>query len=73
MPADVSVVGFDDVPEAAHYWPPLTTIRQDFAEVGRRSLDLLLAELGFGDAAARRADPAAAGAALVHRRTGGHV
>ena len=48
VPADVSVIGFDDVPEAAHYWPPLTTIRQDFAEVGRRSIGLLLAELGSG-------------------------
>lgn len=46
VPADVSVVGFDDVPEAAHYWPPLTTIRQDFAEVGRRAIALLLGELG---------------------------
>ncbi len=46
VPGDVSVVGFDDVPEAAHYWPPLTTIRQDFAEVGRRAIGLLLAELG---------------------------
>ena len=49
MPADVSVVGFDDVPEAAHYWPPLTTIRQDFDEVGKRALALILAELGSGD------------------------
>ncbi|HEV7741323.1 MAG TPA: LacI family DNA-binding transcriptional regulator [Pseudolysinimonas sp.] len=46
VPADVSVVGFDDVPESAHYWPPLTTIRQDFAEVGRRAVALLLGELG---------------------------
>jgi DNA-binding LacI/PurR family transcriptional regulator len=46
VPADVSVVGFDDVPEAAHFWPPLTTIRQDFAEVGRRAIGLLLGELG---------------------------
>jgi DNA-binding LacI/PurR family transcriptional regulator len=41
----VSVIGFDDVPEAAHYWPPLTTVRQDFAEIGRRSVGLLLEEL----------------------------
>ncbi|MET4781121.1 LacI family DNA-binding transcriptional regulator [Glaciihabitans sp. UYNi722] len=45
VPRDVSVVGFDDIPEAAHYWPPLTTVRQDFAEIGRRSVALLLAEL----------------------------
>ncbi|MGF3057146.1 LacI family DNA-binding transcriptional regulator [Microbacterium sp. YY-01] len=30
VPEDVSVVGFDDVPEAANYLPPLTTVRQDF-------------------------------------------
>ncbi|MCU1586264.1 MAG: transcriptional regulator, LacI family [Microbacteriaceae bacterium] len=45
VPGDVSVIGFDDVPEAAHYWPPLTTVRQDFAEIGRRSIGLLLDEL----------------------------
>jgi len=48
VPADVSVVGFDDIPESAHYWPPLTTIRQDFAEVGRRAIGLLLDELDAG-------------------------
>ena len=42
MPGDVSVVGFDDVPEAAYFTPPLTTVRQDFMEMGRRSLHLLL-------------------------------
>jgi DNA-binding LacI/PurR family transcriptional regulator len=45
------VVGFDDVPESAHFWPPLTTIRQDFAEVGRRAIGLLLGELGAEGAA----------------------
>ena len=42
IPADVSVVGFDDVPEAPYFTPPLTTIRQDFDEMGRRGLKLLL-------------------------------
>ena len=42
VPADVGVVGFDDVPEAGFMIPPLTTIRQDFAEVGRSSIDLLV-------------------------------
>jgi DNA-binding LacI/PurR family transcriptional regulator len=45
LPHDVSVVGFDDVPEAAFFTPPLTTVRQDFLEMGRRSLHLLLAEI----------------------------
>lgn len=45
LPRDVSIVGFDDIPEAAHFWPPLTTVRQDFAELGRRSISLLLSRL----------------------------
>jgi DNA-binding LacI/PurR family transcriptional regulator len=45
VPADVSVVGFDDLPEAPYFTPPLTTVRQDFAELGRRGVQLLLAQL----------------------------
>jgi len=43
VPEDVSVVGFDDTPESGYFLPPLTTIRQDFGELGRRSVQLLLA------------------------------
>lgn len=57
VPEDLSVVGFDDVPEAAHYQPPLTTIRQDFAEVGRRTIGVVLAELRGGTAAVDRPVP----------------
>ena len=42
VPEDVSVVGFDDIPEAAFFRPPLTTVRQDFGELGRRALRLLV-------------------------------
>ena len=45
VPGDISIVGFDDVPEAAHYYPPLTTVRQNFAELGRRAINIILAEL----------------------------
>jgi DNA-binding LacI/PurR family transcriptional regulator len=45
VPGDVSVVGYDDIPEAAHFLPPLTTVRTDFAEIGTRSLRLLLSRL----------------------------
>ncbi len=41
VPDDISVVGFDDVPEAAYYEPPLTTVRQDFAALGKQSVDYL--------------------------------
>lgn len=34
VPEDVSIVGFDDVPEAAYFMPPLTTVRQDFPSLG---------------------------------------
>jgi DNA-binding LacI/PurR family transcriptional regulator len=42
VPRDVSIVGFDDVPDAGFYTPPLTTVRQDFGEVGRRALGTLI-------------------------------
>lgn len=45
VPGDISIVGFDDIPEAAHFSPPLTTVRQNFAELGRRAVALLLGEL----------------------------
>jgi DNA-binding LacI/PurR family transcriptional regulator len=45
VPGDVSVVGFDNIPEAAHFWPPLTTVRQDFAELGKRCMRLLLSDI----------------------------
>ena len=48
VPEDFSIVGFDDVPEAAHFLPPLTTVRQDFPELGRRCIAVLLAELRGG-------------------------
>ncbi|MEW9552361.1 LacI family DNA-binding transcriptional regulator [Nonomuraea sp. NPDC050783] len=42
VPEDVSVVGFDDIPEAGYLIPPLTTVRPDHEEVGRRSVETLL-------------------------------
>jgi len=42
VPDDVSVVGFDDVPEAAFFRPPLTTVRQDFSQLGETGVRYLL-------------------------------
>lgn len=49
VPEDVSVVGFDDIPEAGYMSPPLTTVRQDFDEVGHRCLAALLDMLDADD------------------------
>lgn len=42
IPREVSIVGFDDIPEAQYFTPPLTTVRQDFGEMGRSAMRLLL-------------------------------
>jgi len=47
VPDDVSVVGFDDLAEAADYIPPLTTVHQDFGEVGRLCVERVLHQLRF--------------------------
>ena len=56
VPGDVSIVGFDDVPYARYLTPPLTTVRQDFEEIGQRSVHLLLNAIhGIEDSRVRAA------------------
>ncbi|WP_432991495.1 substrate-binding domain-containing protein [Dactylosporangium sp. CA-233914] len=66
-PADLSVVGFDDVESARWSGPPLTTVRQPFAGMGRAAAEMVLRR------AAGRASPGGAGhrarRAGEHRRT----
>lgn len=50
VPQDVSLVGFDDQPESAYFMPPLTTVRQDFEELGKRCMDLMRAQIEDGAA-----------------------
>jgi len=42
VPADVSLVGFDDIPDARLTSPPLTTVAQPIEEIGRRATEMLL-------------------------------
>lgn len=49
VPDDVSVIGFDDVPDAANFRPPLTTIRQDFAALAEVAVSALVAEIESAD------------------------
>ena len=46
IPQDLSVVGFDDVPRARNWDPPLTTVRQPIVDKGRVAADLLLEQIG---------------------------
>jgi DNA-binding LacI/PurR family transcriptional regulator len=41
VPEDISVVGFDDLPEAAYFTPPLTTVHQPFPDLGRRVMAMV--------------------------------
>ncbi|WP_313542431.1 LacI family DNA-binding transcriptional regulator [Leifsonia aquatica] len=50
VPEDLAVVGFDDIPEAAFFAPPLTTVRQDFAELGHRCVARLVSLIEGGGA-----------------------
>jgi DNA-binding LacI/PurR family transcriptional regulator len=60
IPQDVSVIGFDDIPESGSFLPPLTTVHQDFAEVGRRCVAGVLRQM--------RLQSAEPGTALVPTR-----
>ena len=67
VPEDLSVVGFDDIPESGFLIPPLTTVRQDFNAVGRLAIDTLQvamrpetadhADLGLASRRGRLIDP----------------
>jgi LacI family transcriptional regulator, galactose operon repressor len=53
VPADISVVGFDDIPVAAFVDPPLTTISQRTEEMGRWAVERLIGEDGLGAASVK--------------------
>ena len=45
IPNDVSVIGFDDIPDALTSHPPLTTVRQPMREMGKRATRMLLDQI----------------------------
>jgi DNA-binding LacI/PurR family transcriptional regulator len=65
LPQDLSLVGFDDLPEAPYFNPPLTTVRQDFAQLGELAIQVLLSDL----AGARRKKTATIKPQLVLRES----
>lgn len=65
VPAALSVTGYDDTEDSAWFWPPLTTVRQDFKLLGEKSVDWLAAGLEQPLETVQRVLPVS----LVERRT----
>lgn len=53
VPGDLAVIGVDDMPLASYFDPPLTTMRQDLAEIGRQAAHLLICAVENSDAPRR--------------------
>lgn len=48
VPDDLSILGFDDIPLASAMTPPLSTIRQPLAEIGKQATRLLIQQIERG-------------------------
>ena len=71
VPEDLSVVGFDNIPESALCSPPLTTVNQPIRQMGERSIELLLSSCGATRSAPRTSRSPPTGGAAVHPRAVG--
>jgi DNA-binding LacI/PurR family transcriptional regulator len=49
VPEDLAVVGFDDIPLAAHVYPPLTTVAQPQRRMGQQAMGMALALMAADD------------------------
>ena len=56
IPEDLSIVGFDDLPISRWVSPPLTTVRQPLAEMGRTAAEMLLAMIEQREPAGRQVE-----------------
>jgi LacI family transcriptional regulator len=56
VPEDLALAGFDDIPIARYLTPPLTTVRVEIAEMGRRAVDYLVNTLESGSDGSRKHD-----------------
>lgn len=57
VPGSVSVVGFDDIPQAEFFTPALTTVRLDFTDLGRAAFEALQEQVGLAPATRHRPRP----------------
>ena len=67
VPRDLSVIGFDDTPIAAHMWPPLTTVRWPIASMARSAALKLIAGIADNDDEAGVQEPSMFLSTLIRR------
>jgi LacI family transcriptional regulator len=56
IPNDISIIGFDDIPQASQVNPPLTTVRQPLEQMGRKAARMLLDYIADPDHPPQRVD-----------------
>ncbi|WP_279483646.1 LacI family DNA-binding transcriptional regulator [Aureimonas sp. SK2] len=66
---DLRIAGHDDHPLSRYTCPPLTTVAQDFDEIGRRAIEILLRRMNEGAPDDPSEDVVLLGAAVVQRRS----
>ena len=71
VPEDLAVVGFDDIPFASFVQPPLTTVAQPMAEMGRQALEMVLSLIGDGESKASQVTNIVVQGTLVIRESSG--
>jgi LacI family transcriptional regulator len=54
IPEDISIVGFDDIPQASQVNPPLTTVRQPLEQMGHKAAQMLLEYIADPDMPTQR-------------------
>ena len=69
VPDDLAVVGFDDIPMAAHFLPPLTTIAQPQRDMGQQAMNMALALMAADDSSAPFSDIVVKAKLIVRKTT----
>ena len=69
VPRDLSVIGFDDTPIAAHMWPPLTTVRWPSSSMARSAALKLIACVADNGEEAGVREPTMFLSTMIHRHS----
>lgn len=70
VPEDLAVVGFDNIPLAAYFYPPLTTVAQPQHHMGRMAMQMALALMTADDSTTPFSDIVVKGKLIVRESSG---